>query len=355
MLLDHSLVEIDGAIGEGGGQVLRTALSLSIITQRPLLLSHIRARRSQPGLKPQHLKSVDAAAAISKAEVDGAQLNSQTLTFKPAQSRSGRYRFDIGTAGAASLVLQTVLIPLAFAGAGSSVTITGGTHVPWSPPYHYLELAWLPALRTIGYQAQIDLLQAGYYPQGGGRIEAGIQPASAPLLPLQWTQRGALLGIHGAAGVSNLSIDIAQRMKRQALLRLQNLPSWRMQPNLHIQSLNLPAPGKGAFIVLAVEYENGRACFSALGEQGKPAERVADEAIDHLLSFHESGAAVDPCLADQLLLPLAFADGPSMLTTSAISQHLLTQVEVLKRFLPVAIQIEGGGHAIAHIKITPTA
>jgi RNA 3'-terminal phosphate cyclase (ATP) len=355
MISNHSAVEIDGALGEGGGQVLRSALTLSMLTQRPVVLRHIRAKRPQPGLKPQHLKSVDAAAEICRAEVDGAQLNSQTLAFKPAETQSGRYRFDIGTAGASTLVLQTIFLPLAFAPAASSVTITGGTHVPWSPPYHYLELHWLPMLQKAGYQAQLSLQQAGYYPQGGGRIEATIRPVAATPLPLRLDERGALRRIYGVAGSSNLPEHVTERMKRQTLQRLQNLPEWRGQPDLHVKSLDLPAPGKGAFIVLVAEYENGRGCFTALGEIGKPSERVADDAIDDLLAFHASGAAMDPCLADQLLLPLALASGPSTLTTSAISQHLLTQAEVIRQFLPVQIDIETGPDGMGWVKIVPAA
>ena len=174
------MIEIDGSLGEGGGQVLRSALSLSILTRQPFHIYNIRLGRKTPGLKAQHLKAVDAAAAISHAVVEGARLDSTSLTFSPGELRTGRYKFEIGTAGSTSLVLQTVFLPLSLSGSASSVMITGGTHVPWAPCYHYLEWQWLPVIHHLGFDLSLSLEQAGFYPQGGGRISATIRILPRP-------------------------------------------------------------------------------------------------------------------------------------------------------------------------------
>jgi len=362
-----SMLTIDGSLGEGGGQVLRTSLSLSVICQQAVRITHIRARRSKPGLKAQHLKAVDAAAAISKAQVEGAALHADEIIFRPNRIRSGRYRFEIGTAGSTSLVLQTILIPLSLASAASTVSIGGGTHVPWSPSYHYLEMQSLPWLQQIGFTANLALDRAGFYPQGGGRITTSIRPLSSiqPLSsfqPLTLNQRGKLVRIRGISAVANLPASIAERQKRQAVNRLQKIP-WEGQPDLRIQLLNLPAHSKGTFVFLVAEFEGGRACFTSLGELGKPAERVADQAIDDLLQFLESGAAIDHYLADQLLLPLSLANGAStkgastkgasVLHTSKITQHLLTNAQIIQLFLPTKITIEGELNQPGWVTIEP--
>jgi RNA 3'-terminal phosphate cyclase (ATP) len=334
------MVEIDGSLGEGGGQVLRTALALSSITGKPITLENIRAGRKQPGLQAQHLTSVDAAQAVCKAEVQGAYLGSTKLTFVPHELRSSRYRFEIPTAGSTSLVLQTIFFPLSLAGSSSSVIISGGTHVAWAPSYHYLAMQWLPTLESLGWDARLSLELAGFYPKGGGRISATIRPAGK-MLPINLAGRGALLSIRGVSAVANLDQTIAERMKRQATQRLQKYfqghPSYAMQ----IKIVQLQSPAKGAFIELQAEYEHGRGCFTSLGALGKPAERVADEAIDALIEYAESQAAYDAYLGDQLLLPLALATENSHFTTTSITQHLVTNAKVIHSFLPVDIDIRG--------------
>jgi RNA 3'-phosphate cyclase len=345
------MVNIDGAIGEGGGQVLRSALTLSILTRQPTRIVNIRARRSQPGLMPQHLKAVDAAAAISKAHVEGAQRGSTSLLFEPGDIRSGRYKFDIGTAGSTSLVLQTIFLPLSRVSSASTVIITGGTHVPWAPCHHYLAWQWLEMMKRMGFSADVRLDQAGFYPQGGGRITATIRPASG-LHPLRMVERGKLIHIYGLSATANLSTDIAERQKRRALRRL--LPQF---PNLRIKIEQLPSKYKGTVLMMIAEYEsvNGYAqcCFYSLGQLGKPAERVADEAVDAFLNFHSTGAAVDQYLADQLLLPLAFASGDSEIYTSQITPHLLTNAEIIRLYLPSKIDIIGETGQPGMIRIMP--
>lgn len=337
--LDHPIpsLEINGAWGEGGGQVLRSALTLAAVTGRPFRISNIRARRPKPGLMAQHLKAIDAAAAICNAQVQGAALNATSLDFRPAGIRSGRYRLEIGTAGSTSLVLQTILLPLSLAKSTSTVLISGGTHVPWSPCFHYLDLHWLPYLRQMGFDAQLSLEQAGFYPSGGGRISATIRPARE-ILPLNLTDRGKLLRIKGISAVANLPVSIATRQKRQAQLRLQQLP---VGVELGIKVIELTSPAKGTFILLLAEFERGRCCYTSLGELGKPAERVADEAVDALLVFLDSNGTIDQYLADQLLLPLCLAKGQSAIRTCQITNHLLTNAEIMRTFMPVQIEIEG--------------
>ena len=348
------MVEIDGSIGEGGGQVLRSALTLSMLTGTPVLIKEIRARRPQPGLMPQHLKAVDAAAAVSRAQVEGAHKGSTTLQFEPGQLRSGRYKFDIGTAGSTSLVLQTIFLPLSKARSASTAIITGGTHVPWAPCYHYLAWHWLAWMKKLGYSADFTLDQAGYYPQGGGRISATIRPSDLPS-PLQGMKCGRLLRIRGLSAVSNLNIEIAERQKRRAAQRLQADFN-----NVHIKIEQLPSRFKGTMLLLLAEFQSetsddvyAQCCYYSLGKLGKPAETVADEAVDAFLDFLNSGADIDQYLADQLLLPLAFASGPSAFRTSQITPHLLTNAEIIRAFLPVEIAIDGEIGESGSIRVTP--
>lgn len=333
------MIEIDGAMGEGGGQVLRSALTSSILTGRSMRIKNIRLRRSQPGLMPQHLKAIDAAAAVSKAHVEGAHHGSTELLFEPADIRSGRYKFDIGTAGSTSLVLQTIFLPLSRASSASTVIITGGTHVPWAPCYHFLAWHWVEMITRIGFSAEVSLDQAGFYPQGGGRITATIRPSNE-LVPLNMVERGRHLQIRGVSGVANLDMDIAERQKRRALQHLQ--PQYS---NVRIKIENMPSKFKGTVLLLLAEYasENGYAqcCYYSLGKPGKSAERVAEEAVESFFEFASTDAAADQYLADQLLLPLALASGESQIYASRITQHTLTNAEVIRAFLPVEILVQG--------------
>jgi len=332
---DTQTIHIDGSLGEGGGQVLRSALTLSLVTGCPFALRNIRARRAKPGLMPQHLKAVQAAAAVGRAAVEGAQLGSQFLRFTPQGVARGDYRFDIGTAGSAPLVLQTVLLPLCLADGPSHVTVTGGTHVPWSPCFHYLDLHWLRFMKRIGFQARLTMDAAGFYPPGGGCIHAAVQPVKE-LCALRLTRRGALRRIRGISAVANLDPSIAQRQRAQAVRRLQHLCC-----EIDIELVAMPAHSRGTVLLLIAEFEHSQCCYFALGERGKPAERVADEAVDGLDAFLAGDGAVDKHLADQLLLPLALAAGHSELRTASVTPHLLTNAEVVRAFLPREILIQG--------------
>jgi len=345
------MIEIDGSQGEGGGQVLRTCLALSIVTNQAFHISKIRQGRSKPGLMPQHLKSVDAASAVSKARVEGAKLYSTSLSFIPTESKSGRFNFDIGTAGATTLVLQTVFLPLSMLNTSSTIIITGGTHVPWSPCFHYLSLQWLYFLKQIGFDILLSLDLAGFYPQGRGRISATIRPLHN-FYPLKLIQRGKIIRFTGLSAVANLPLEIANRQKRQAFLRLQKYFKAESIP-IRIKTEKLHANVKGTFILLLAEFEFGRGCFSSLGELGKRAEHVADEAVDALIDFTETDGVIDQYLADQLLLPLSMGESESEILTSRITQHILTNAEIINTFLPTKITIKGVLGQPGYIQIKP--
>ncbi|HID86755.1 MAG TPA: RNA 3'-phosphate cyclase [Anaerolineae bacterium] len=352
------MITIDGSYGEGGGQVLRTSLTLSALLSRPMRIERIRAGRRNPGLQAQHLTGVRATAQVCGAELEGAKLGSQTLTFVPqSPPRAGEYAFDVaearkgGSAGATSLVLQTLLLPLAFASATSRLTLQGGTHVAWSPPFHYLEWVYLPTLARMGIEADVSIERWGWYPIGGGVMKASVKGrgneghgpedrdlslAPRSLLPLDLTQRGTLRRLHGLSALSNLPMHIAERQRKRAveILRAEGFAP-------EIEVVNAPAKGRGTCVFLLAEYENGLAGFTALGARGKPAEKVAEEACRDFLAYHKSGACLDMHLADQLILPMALARGPSAFTTCRITQHLLTNIWVVEQFMDVRFEVEG--------------
>lgn len=340
------MIEIDGSLGEGGGQVLRTSLTLSLITGQSVRINNIRARRPKPGLRAQHLASVKAVTEIGQARVEGDSLGSDTIVFHPGQIKAGDYTFDIGTAGSTSLVLQTIFLPLSLAGASSEVSLIGGTHVPWSPCFHYLDCHWIQYMRQVGFNAELSLEKAGYYPGGGGKIKLKILPVQA-LTSLHLLTRGDLRRIHGISAVSNLSRSIADRQSQHSLARLSGLglPA-------EIEIVELPSFGKGTLLFLLAEFEASQACYFSLGARGKPAEQVADEAVDALLSFLRTDGVMDEYLADQLLLPLALAPEPSELRISKVTQHLLTNAQVIQAYQTAKIDIEGkyGEPGLVYIK-----
>ncbi len=340
-------IEIDGSQGEGGGQILRSALTLALLTRRPLWITNIRARRKRPGLRPQHLAAVRAAAAISNAVVEGAEIGAQELRFQPDEVQPGRYHFDIGTAGATSLVLQTVFLPLALAARPSRLTVVGGTHVPMSPCFHYLDWHWLALLRRMGFDAELQMERAGFYPRGGGRIRAVIRPGGR-IAPLDLRFRGRLLQVRGLSGAGNLPDHVTRRQRERAVARLGS-----RYPLNDIRKARLPAVGKGSLLLLLAEFENGRGCHFALGAPGKPAETVADEAVEAMEAFLESDGCVDRYLADQLLLPLALAAGESRLRTEQVTQHLLTNAAVLRRFEVAEIEVHGAPDEPGEVVVRP--
>jgi RNA 3'-terminal phosphate cyclase (ATP) len=329
------MIKIDGSQGEGGGQLLRSALSLSLITGVGIQIYNIRANRSNPGLRHQHLCAVKAAHTIGRGELKGGILGSTQLEFQPRTIQPGRFRFNIGTAGATTLVLQTIFLPLSHAKAASSIKITGGTHVPWSPSYHYLEMQWLPYMQRLGFDGVISLDLAGFYPRGSGQIQGRIKPIGS-INPLEIVKRGDLRQIRGISAVANLDRRIAERQRNQVLHRLGD--KYKLND---IRIKKLPSKFKGTILLLLAEFEHSQCCYFSLGKPGKPAESVADDTINAIESFMKTNADIDEYLADQLLLPLSFASGPSCFKSAKITNHLITNAEIINKFIDVQFDIQG--------------
>ncbi len=331
-----TMIELDGSFGEGGGQILRTSLALSLLTGKPFHLRNIRAGRAKPGLQPQHLMSVRAAAAVGNAQLRGASLHSSDLVFEPGPIQPGKYRFAIGTAGAVGLVLQTIYLPLALGTQEpSELTLEGGTHVSTSPCFHFLDVTWRAYLRLLGISLSLKMRRPGFYPRGGGLVEAHIQPCAA-VRNLTLTDREPVRRLSGFSAVAGLPEEIAVRQARQAGNRLK-AAGWKV-------SLTQETWDGGPGTVLAVIAETSPvpALFFGLGARGKRAERVADEAVEQVLAYLDAApAAVDAHSGDQLVLPLALASGASQFTVAEVTSHLLTNVAVIRRFVDRAIDCQG--------------
>jgi RNA 3'-terminal phosphate cyclase (ATP) len=328
-----ALIVIDGSRGEGGGQVLRTSLALSLITGSPFRIDNIRAKRKSLGLLRQHLTAVNAAVEVGGASIDGANLGSTSLTFVPQSIRAGAYAFAIGTAGSTMLVLQTILLPLVLADEESTVEIEGGTHNPAAPPFDFLQLAFLPLLRRMGADVDLELVRPGFYPAGGGKIRARIAPATR-LARLELPSRGAIVSRCARAVVANLPYAIAQREVQTVAQEL----GWGEEC---LQAHTLTGSiGPGNAISVIVESEHVTDVFTAFGERGVPAERVAQNAAKEAKRYLDSDAAVGEHLADQLLLPMAVGEGGTF-TTTPLTGHSTTNIEVIRKFVDVAIEADG--------------
>ena len=342
----EGLIQIDGSYGEGGGQILRTALALSAILRKPFTISHIRSKRKNPGLQTQHLEAVEALARITEAQTEGVKFGSQNITFIPQKILSGDYQFEVRTAGSVTLLLQAIFLPLCFSKGISSVTLIGGTHVQWSPSFHYLSEVLLPTVERTGVSAEAAIEKWGFYPKGGGRIQLKINPVQE-LKPISLVDRGSLKKIRGISAISDLPRHVADRQKEQALKRIQR----ELQIDGEITILdNVHSNGPGSFLFLLAKYERVLAGFSSLGVRGKPAEKVADEAVDSLKDYLESDGCTDPHLTDQLVPFMALAKGNSSFTTTRITEHLLTNLWVIQHFLDVTISREGEAEARGRVE-----
>ena len=336
-ITEEKLIEIDGSYGEGGGQILRTALTLSAILMRPFTIHHIRSKRKNPGLQAQHLKAVEALAQITKAKTEGVKFGSQKISFHPQKIISGDYQFEVKTAGSVILLLQAIFLPLCLAQGSSRVTSVGGTHVPWSPPFHYFSRVLLPTLEPMGISADATIEKWGFYPRGGGRIQLNIKPAHE-LKPMHLTDRGSLKKIWGLSTLSNLPRHVAERQRDQAIKRIKK--ELNMEPEINIL-YDASSNGPGSFLFLLAEHEKAIAGFSSLGKKGKQAEKVADEAVDNLKDYLHSGGCIDPHLADQLVPFMALTKGNSSFTTTRITDHLLTNLWIISHFLQVKVEKQG--------------
>jgi RNA 3'-terminal phosphate cyclase (ATP) len=327
-------VTIDGRYGEGGGQILRTALTLSALFAVPLHIHHIRGNRKKPGLRPQHLTAVQALARITGARVTGAGVDSCELVFEPGIITGGNYSFQIGTAGSTGLALQAIIPVLLFGKTPSRIQVTGGTHVSWSPSFHYLEAIFAPTLKKMGGTLSFEIERWGWYPRGGGSVICNIDNTHG-LTAIHLSHRGKLFDLHILSAVSNLPLSIAERQRDQALKRVERLG---LSPC--IQTVDAPSPGQGTILFLAAQFEGSAGGFTSLGARGKRAEAVADDACNEFLAFLDSKGVIDVHLADQLILYMALARGHSTLITETITDHLLTNVWVIEQFAPVKFNVD---------------
>ena len=323
------MIVIDGTTGEGGGQILRTALALSVVTGKPFQISKIRGRRERPGLRRQHLTAVMAAARVGAAHVQGAELGSRELHFEPSTICPGEHRFAVGTAGSAGLVLQTVLPALLVASAPSRLLLEGGTHNPGAPPFDFLARVYLPLVGRMGPLVTARLERPGFYPAGGGRFVVEVEPV-AHLAPLHLAERGRLLARRARVLSARLPAHVARR-EQETVARLTG---WD-RSLVEVEEVHDSA-GPGNAVMLEVTSEHVTELFTAFGARGVPAEAVATAAAEQALAYLDSGVPVGPQLADQLLLPLAIAGGGSFVTV-APTLHATTNADVISRFLDVRV------------------
>ncbi len=323
------MIRLDGSLGEGGGQILRSALSLSMLTGTPFVIERIRAGRARPGLLRQHLTAVRAAAEIACAQVSGDELGSGALQFEPRDIRGGDYRFAIGSAGSCTLVLQTLLPALWFADRPSTVTITGGTHNQAAPPADFLIHSWAPLVARMGVQQSLALQRHGFFPAGGGELRASTTPVGR-LTPLDLTHRGDPGDLRARAIIAAHPFDVARSQVTRLGAQLVDCT-----PRIH----ELPAnEGPGNVVLIEIVHDAVTEVFSGFGRRGLDAEAVADEAIAEARSYLSSAACVGEHLADQLLLPIALAGGGRFTCTTA-SSHLRTNIAVIETFLPVRFDV----------------
>lgn len=325
------MLTVDGAQGEGGGQILRSALTLSLATGTPFRMVNIRAGRPRPGLMRQHLTAVQAAQAVGDGQVEGAEIGSQDLTFHPGKVRADDYHLTVGTAGSTTLVLQTILPALALATGKSTVVLEGGTHNPLSPTFEFLERAFLPIFRRMGPRVAVRLERRGFYPAGGGKLVVVIDPVDR-LTRIDLCERGAFVAGRATAVVSALPAAIAHR----ELQVLEERLGW--SPESFVTEEERYAHGPGNVVSVELASEQLTEVITGFGRKGVPAEEVAAGVADEVKDYLASDAPVGPHLADQLLLPMALAGGGS-LRTSHVTPHARSQIALLQNFLALTIHL----------------
>lgn len=334
------LIELDGSAGEGGGQILRTGLALSMYTGQPLAIQRIRAKRPKPGLMCQHLTCVQAAAAVCGAKVEGAELGSQTLVFEPGPVHAGEYAFNVGTAGSCTLVLQTVLPALMLCAEPSRVSLSGGTHNPMAPPFHFLERSFAPLLRRLGVGLDLELRRLGFYPAGGGELSAVVRPTAGGLLPFDLTDRGPVQEAYAECFAPALPSAVAVR----ELAALARALGWSGE------QLRTPAvrqnEGPGNALLATIAYAHVSEVVTVFGEKGVSAEQVAGALVKEVRAYQASEGALGQHLADQWMLLLALAvverGGAASFTCTELTEHATTNIGVIERFLPVRFDVVPG-------------
>lgn len=342
------MIEIDGSFGEGGGQILRTSLSLSCLFNKPFRIFNIRKGRKKPGLMPQHLTCVKAAQLLSSAKVSGDYKGSTELLFEPHKIKGGDFFFDIGTAGSTALVLQTLIPSLIFSKEKSTVILKGGTHVPFSPSFHYISEVFIHILKKTGININLSIDSYGFYPKGGGKITAEIFPETQ-IKPLRITEMGNIICIKGYSAVGNLPLSIAER-QRNALLQKISL---EITEHISIECMDVLTHGQGTFLFIKADSEHSVSGFTSLGERGKRAEKVGEDAASEFMQYYSSGMAFDQYLPDQIALYLSLCKDESIFTTTCITQHLMTNLWVIGLFCEYNYSVEGDIGKPGAVKISP--
>jgi RNA 3'-terminal phosphate cyclase (ATP) len=318
------MITIDGSYGEGGGQILRTSLALSLVTGKPFSINNIRAGRKKPGLMRQHLTAVNAAAEIGSAAIKGNRIGSQEFTFEPEMIKPGNFHFAIGSAGSCTLVFQTILPALIIAGGPSEIILEGGTHNPFAPPFDFLAKAFLPVINRMGPKVDAVLEKPGFYPAGGGRFKVSINPA----------------GLNG--------FDLLERGANRELEVIREKLEWDRELLKAVEVENSQGPGN--ILTVEVESDNITEVFTGFGEKGISAEKVAKRAVGSVREYLDFNVPVGRYLADQLLIPMALAGGGKFRTLSP-TQHTTTNVEIIKKFLDVEIAVNEYGQNQWEIEI----
>lgn len=341
-------IALDGSAGEGGGQILRTALSLSAVTGRAFDVSRVRAARPKPGLRPQHREAARAVAALCDGELEGAEVGSSSLSLRPRKRASpGTYAFDVGTAGSTPLLFHTVCWPLALAGGPSTLTLRGGTHQDHAPSFHHLALVWAPAVARLGFRFSLELGAAGFYPEGGGEFTARVDPAQA-MPPLDLGHRGNLVEVEVVSMVCGLGYEVAERQADAALRCLREL-------GIAAQAQRVPMPSRasrGGHVLVVATFERVRSGHGAVSARERSPEQLAEAAAQDFARHLSARGAVDPRLGDQILLPAALVAAglvrrppgvaiDTRYTVSEVTGHLLTNAGVIRRFLDVDLEVDG--------------
>jgi RNA 3'-terminal phosphate cyclase (ATP) len=336
-MIDQSFLTIDGSLGEGGGQIIRSSLALSLVTGRPFSMGRIRSGRRKPGLGFQHLAAVNAAAEICDAETQGAEYGSKQLLFRPGAVKAGNYTFVVGTAGSATLVLQTVLPALLLAEGVSNLTLRGGTHNPLAPPFDFLAKAYLPLVNRLGPTVEAELVRPGFYPRGNGEIRVRVRPARQ-LGRMELIERGEVRARRMRVLLANLPRHIAERECRTVARQT----GWD-DDCFTIEERN-DSTGSGNAVMIELEAENVSEVFTSFGRIGVKAEKVAREALDEAEKYLAADVPVGEYLADQLLLPLGIGahlgTGGGTFRTMPLSSHSTTHIEILRQFLGIAVTVE---------------
>lgn len=343
MMLGMELIEIDGSMGEGGGQILRNAVSLSAVLMKPIRVYNIRAKRSNPGLRPQHLTGVKAVAALSSAEVSGLYVGSKEIVFRPRALKGGKMSFDAGTAGSTTLILQSLMPVMAFSREPVEVELRGGTNNPMAPPVEYFQYVLIPILERMGCSFEVELLRRGFYPRGGGVVRARSKPVES-LKPIRLMESGSVRRIRGLSYSCRLPAHIVERMASTAERILRSagygdvhVERQALQPGDSACSLD---PGCG--IILVAELESGAIMASDnLGKLGVPAERVAEEAAQSLIKQLETGAPVDKHLGDQLVIWAALASGVSEYRVAELTMHTTTSIDLCRIMAGISAEVDG--------------